>query len=419
MKSEIREYPVGSMFGDEELDAIRRVFQSGDALTRGPDVELFEKEFSEYCNAKHAIAVSSCGAALHIASQVLNLGAEDEVICQATAFWVTIVDLLKRNVKIKCAEIDPRSLNIDPDKIEPLITNKTRAIYLVHHGGNPADLDPIRDIAKKYGLVIVEDCAHAVGAEYKGHKIGSNSDIACFSFSTHKNMSTLGEGGMFVTNNKAYAEMAWGLRTNFPYGKKVKRKTSNLGEYSKPISPDFMHAGDAWDYNWKSVDEIGSTYRMSTPQAAVGRVQLKKLDSLIAKREKIALKYNATIEGIDGLDKVKILPNCKHAWYLYTYFVNHETGINRNIIIKNLKEKYNISIVIRYWPIHLGGIMRMHGHKVRECPVCEHVWFNEQLSLPIAPQMENWEVNKITKAIKKTLETMMKNSKNENRLCMF
>ena len=219
--------------------------ESGDSLTRGPDVELFEKEFASYCNAKHAISVNSCGASLRIASQVLNLNSKDEIIVQDNAFWVTIVNLLERNVKIKCADIDPYSLNIDPDKIEPLITPKTKAIYVMHHGGNPADLAPIREIAERYGIVIVEDAAHAVGTEYKGKKIGSDSDIACFSFSSLKNMITLGEGGMFVTKNKDYAEMAWGLRTNYPYGERVKRKTSNLGDYPKPKSPAFMHAGDA------------------------------------------------------------------------------------------------------------------------------------------------------------------------------
>ena len=265
MKKPIDEYPVGSTFNEEEIDAIRRVLASGDTLTRGSEVELFEKEFATYCNAKNAVSVNSCGAALRIATQVLNLSSKDEIICQANAFWVTIVHLLERGVKIKCADIDPYSLNIDPSKIEPLITSKTKAIYIMHHGGNPADLDPIREITEEHGLVLVEDAAHAIGAEYKDRKIGSDSDIACFSFSTLKNMSTLGEGGMFVTNNERYVEQAWGLRTNYPYGKRVKRKTVSLGDYPKPKSPAFMHAGDAWDYSWLKVDEFGTTSRMSAP----------------------------------------------------------------------------------------------------------------------------------------------------------
>jgi len=405
-KPRIEEYPVGSLFDEEEITAIRRVLTSGDSLTRGPDVELFEKEFASYCNAKHAVSVSSCGVALRFATQVLNLGPKDEVIVQANAFWVTIVHLLERNVKIKCADIDPDSLNINPKKIESLITPKTKAIYVMHHGGNPADLKPIREIAEDYGLVVVEDAAHVVGAEYEGKKIGSDSDIACFSFSTLKNISTLGEGGMFVTKNKEYAEMVWGLRTNYPYGERIRRETSNLGDYPKPKSPAFMHAGDAWDYDWHRVDEFGTTSRMSTLQAAVGRIQLKKLDKYIGMRERIAKRYNGAIESIDGLQKVKILPKCKHAWHLFTFFLNSGTGINRNEFVKYMEDKHNIRLVIRFWPIHLGGIMRMRGHKIGECPVCEHVWFNEQLSLPISPQMQNWEINSITEALNETMETL-------------
>ena len=180
----IKEYPVGTIFGEEELAAIKRVFDSGAVLSRGSEIDIFEKEFAEYCGAKYAVAVSSCGAALHIATKLLELGEGDEVICQANAFWVTIVHLLERGVNIKCADIDAYSLNINPETIEPLISKKTKAIYLVHHGGNPADLDSIYKIATKHGLSVVEDCAHATGAEFKGRKIGQDSEIACFSFST-------------------------------------------------------------------------------------------------------------------------------------------------------------------------------------------------------------------------------------------
>jgi len=269
LKNKIQEKSVGTILGEEELNAIQRVFESGDALTRGRDVELFEQEFAEYCNAKYAIATSSCGAALQIATQVLNLGLEDEVICQANAFWVTISSLLGRNVKIKVADIDPESLNIDPRKIEPLISPKTKAIYVMHHGGNPAELDPIREIAKKYGIVIVEDAAHAIGAVYNDKKIGGESDIACFSFASMKNISTLGEGGMFVTNNRTFYDLAWGLRTNYPIGEKEKKiKALRLGNYPKPKSPAFMHAGDAWGENGKTlirlIVNLGPFHRITT-----------------------------------------------------------------------------------------------------------------------------------------------------------
>lgn len=408
MRKIIEEYPVGSILGEEELDAVRRVVESGEPLTRGKDVELFEQEFAQYCGVKHAVAVSSCTAALRIAAQLLHLGQWDEVIVQANAFWATIVALIERNVDIRCADIDPTTLNIDPETIEPLITPSTKAIYVMHHGGNPADMDAILDIARKYGLATVEDAAHAVGAEYKGRKIGSFADITCFSFSTMKNMITLGEGGMVTTNNAEYAEMAQGIRTSFPYGEKVKRKTTNLGNYPKPKSPIFMHAGDAWDYDWLRVDEVGTSFRLSTPQAAVGRVQLKKLDKFIAIRENIASRYNEAISQMEGLRPVRILPGCKHAWHLFTFFLDSKMGIKRDDFVYRMKEKHKVDIVIRFWPIHMGGIMRMRGHDIGECPVCEHVWFNEQLSLPISPQMQEWEIDSIVEALSETMDELGK-----------
>jgi perosamine synthetase len=203
--------------------------------------------------------------------------------------------------------------------------------------------------------------------------------------------------------------MACGLRTCYPYGVRVERKVKdNLGNYPKPKSPGFMHSGDAWDYDWVRVDEVGTTYRLSTTQAAVGCVQLKKLDKHIAMRDNIAKRYNEAIEKIDGLRPVKILPGCKHAWHIFTYFLNHETGIDRNEYVKHMEEMYNIHIVIRFWPIHLGAIMRMHGHKLGECPVCEHVWFKEQLSLPISPQMKEEDINTIITALYETMKAIAK-----------
>jgi perosamine synthetase len=395
----IEEYPVGSIFGEEEVDAVRRVLESGDYLSRGKDLDLFEEEFAAYCGAKHAVAVSSCGAALHIATQLLGLGEGDEVICQANAFWVTIVHLLERKVGIKCADVDPYSLNIDPEKIESLITKRTKAIYLVHYGGNPADLDAIYEVARKHDLSVVEDCAHAVGTVYKDRKIGANSEIACFSFSTHKNITTLGEGGMIVTNNEAYADKIRGLRTNFPFGTKVEREVQSIGHHHKPESVAFMHAGDAWDYDWREVEEFGSSYRMSTPQAAVGRVQLKKLDKHIALREAIADRYHEVIDASELLQSLSILPGCQNSWYLFPFFVKPETGIDRDRLIACLQDEFNIKIVLRYWPIHLGGVMRMWGHDVGECPVYERIWFKELMSLPISPQMEEVEIAAITEAL--------------------
>lgn len=400
----IDEFPVGTAFDEDEINAIRDVIQSGVSLTRGPQVEEFEKKFAEYIGCKYAIATSSCGAALTIANQLLHLTEDDEVIVQANVFWVTIVNLLERKVKIKVADIDPYTLNIDPNKIEELITSKTKAILLMHHGGNPADLDKIRDIAREHNLIVIEDSAHAAGSEYHGNKIGYDSDIACFSFSTLKNMSTLGEGGMLVTNNEEYYYKADKLRTNWPLGNKIFVKREKLGDYQKPKSIAFMHAGDAWDYDWESIEEFGSTYRLSTPQAAVGIVQLKKLDHHNKIRRNIATWYDNEILKIDGLRLSEVLTNCKNSYHLYTFFVD-PNQINRDELVKCLEQDYDVHTFNRFWPVHLGGIMRFNGHRLGEAPVCERIWFKEQMSLPIYPTIEDdalyYVIDSLEKAVKR------------------
>ena len=408
----IEEYPVGSILGDEELYAIKEVFDQGGTLTRGKDVELFEEEFANYCGASYAVSTNSCGSALHIAFKILNLRENDEIICQANSFWATFVQLLKRKVKIIVADIERDTLNIDPESVKWLITEKTKAILLVHHGGNPAKLDDLREIIANREIIIIEDAAHAVGAKYKDNKIGFNSDIACFSFSSLKNMTTLGEGGMLVTNNKLFYEQANGLRTNYPFGKKIKRKINDkFGNYNKPKSVAFMHSGDAWDYDWVSISEIGNTYRMGSVQAAVGRVQLKKLDYHNKLRKKIATKYNSFLKNIPEIKLLKVREEDDSAWHLYNFFLVDD-DLNRDKIVQYLEEEFNIEIINRFWPIHLGGIMRMRGHNIGECPVCEDVWFNKQLSFPISPQMTNKEIDYILSSFFKTIK-YFRGEKNE------
>jgi perosamine synthetase len=403
----IREHPVGTMFDEREIDAVRRVLQSGDALTRGKDVELFEQEFAKYIGCKYAITTSSCGGALNIMNKLVHLVEGDEVIVQANVFWVTIVNLLERHVTIKVADIDPFTLNIDPNCIEHLITPKTKAILIMHWGGNPADLAPIYTIAQDHDLVVLEDAAHAVGASYLGHKIGEYSDLACFSFSTLKNMSTLGEGGMIVTNNEDYAYKADKLRTNWPLGTRVHVTREAIGEYYQPESIAFMHAGDNWDHDWYNVEEYGSTYRMSTVQAAVGRVQLEKLDIHNNIRENIRQYYDKHLESIDGICALHTIWGCKSSNHLYSFFVDDEK-IDRDRLVKALDEAYDIQIFNRFWPIHLGGIMRMCGHKLGEAPVCERVWFKRQVSLPIYPHMTDGELEYVVSSIAEAVKHVKK-----------
>ena len=392
------EHSVGAILGEEEIEAIRRVISSGQSLAWGPERTAFEEDFRAYCQARHAISVSSCTAALHLCAQVLRLGPGDEVVCTPQSFQSTTLALIARGVRVRFADIDPKTLNIAPDSIEGKINERTKAIYLVHHGGNPADMDPIRKIAAAHDIPVVEDCAHAAGTEYRGQKIGAG-DLCCFSFHSLKNMTTLGEGGMLTTNNDEWAAEAGALRTMGVIGEKVDRGTDRIGPYAKPDSKVFDHAGISWTQDYAGIEELGTHYRLSAVQAAVGRVQLRKLDGFIATRARVAQRYTEAIAEIPGLRPVKVAEGDKSAWHLYTCFVEPDSGVDRDRFAKYLDNERGVQIILRFWPLHLSAEHRAEGHGFGESPICEKVWFEQQINLPICAAMEDWEIDTVIEAL--------------------
>lgn len=414
-KIEIKESPVGTIYDNQEKKIIGRILFSGKPLTRGKEIDIFEKKFSEYCGSKYAVAVSSCGAALRISSQVIELKENDEVICQSNAFWVTINHLIEKKVKIICADIDSDSLNININNLEKLITKKTRAIYIVHFGGNPANLGAIKKIIKNTRIILIEDAAHAIGSSYKKKKIGFNSDIACFSFSTLKNISTLGEGGMFVTNNKEFYEKAKLLRTNFPIGDKTLIKKKNSKNKFLDKKNFYLRVGDSHKYKWNKLTNVGTTYRMTTIQAAVGIVQLKKINRLIKLRENVAKQYNKIIDSVPQLQKIEVLRNCKNSWHLYNFFLREFDKEKRDKFVEILVKNFKIEVIIRYQPINFNGVMQMEGCQNLGCGKCVSLfnvnqsWEGRQISLPISPMISKKEIKYINYAIKSASRIVFKN----------
>ena len=195
---------MGSIYDEAEEQNIMKAMHE-DSLTMGPFVKKFQDKFAAMCGTKYAFATSNCTTAMHVAAQAMGLQPGDEVIVTPNTFIATSLVVLKEGATPVYADIDPRTFNIDPKEIEKKVTNKTKAIFVVHYGGQMCDMDPIMDIAKKHNLIVLEDCAHAPGAEYKGRRAGSFGDFGCFSFHSLKNITTLGEGGMITTNNDEYA----------------------------------------------------------------------------------------------------------------------------------------------------------------------------------------------------------------------
>lgn len=412
------EDPVGSIFDKSEIEIINKTLNSKKILTRGKNIKNFEQAISNYCRAKYAIAVSSCGAALNLTSKILNLKQGDEVICQGNMFWAGINHLLEKKVVIKCADIDS-DLNISINSLSKLISKKTKAIYLMHHGGYPADLFRIRQIAKKYSIPVVEDCAHALGSVYRGKKIGHDSDLACFSFSTLKNITTLGEGGMILTNNKKFYDRAIQLRTNFPIGKFIHDKSLKK-KFNIKFNDlkDITNIGNNWIEKVSKVDEIGSTYRLGEVQSAVGIQQIKKLNFLIKKRKDLAKRYNNFLNQFPKYFEINQKNNkkFKSSYHLYSFLLKKNNFFTRNELANKLRD-HGIDIKIRFMPIHFNSIMRLYGCKLEKCKKCnslknlENIWLNLQMSLPISPHKTKKQVDKMLLVFRKVLKKMEKKNK--------
>jgi len=406
-KFRVDEYGVGSVIDEDDLKAASKALRESESLSWGPLVPQFEKAFAEYCGVKHAVAVTSCTAALEIATRILKLKSGVEVVGTPQTFRATYVPVNAAGVAIRFADIESDTLDIDPNTIMDKITPNTKAIYVMHYGGNPVDMDPVKEVAEKYNLDVVEDAAHALGAAYKGRKVGSIGDLTCFSLQSLKNMTTLGEGGFLTTNRDDYAEMARTLRTYGIIGEKRPRAEKKIGKYPAPDPRISDHADGSWDYDWVRIEGWGIHARMNEVQAAVGLNQLKKLDKMNEMRSKVAEWYGEGLQKMTGIRLWKMRDKSRPSWHLYPCFIDQDkVRIDMFDLIHYLELSKGIRIIQRYFPVHLTDYMRHYGHSYGECPVCERVWFEEQLNLPINPRMPHSEVETVIRSIKNGLEKL-------------
>ena len=397
---------ISNRIGLEEAEAVVRVLQQ-DSLNKGPTAHRFEQAFSAKIGVKHALAMNSCTTALFLSAQILGLKEGDEVITTPQTFWVTTWPMLVRKCKIRFADIDPNSLNIDPATIEPLVNAKTKAIYVVHYGGQAVDMDPVMTIARKHNLRVVEDCAHAPAATYKGRCVGTIGDVGCFSFHSLKNMTT-GEGGMLVTHDSDLYEFAEPLGTIHMYGRMYERTDKRIGPYKEPGYYKDWHAKQS--FNKVYVDgnfEVGSNYRLSELQAALGLAQLDKLDELNDRRREIARQLNDGLKGIRGISLQEEKPYARHIYHLYTFYYHPEiVGASKDDFIRYLEQEEGIQIVIRYFPVHLLAEFRALGYQYGECPVAERMYFEHQIQLPIFGHLTDGQIKHMILAVQRAVEKL-------------
>ncbi len=397
---------ISNRFTFEEAEALMKVLQQ-DSLMKGPTAAQFERAFAQKMGVKHALATTSCTTALFLSAQILGLKAGDEVITTPQTFWVTTWPMLARKCQIRFADIDPNSLNIDPATIEPLVNEKTKAIYVVHHGGQAVDMDPVMAIARKYNLRVVEDCAHAPGATYKGRYVGGIGDVGCFSFHSLKNMTT-GEGGMLVTNDDRLFEYAEPLGTIHMYGEMKPRAVKKIGPYDEPAYYKDWHAKQS--FNMDYVDnsfEVGNNFRMSDISAAIGLVQLGKLDGLNERRREIGHRLNDGLRSIPGISLQEEKPYAGHIYHLYTCFYHPEVvGAPKDDFIRYLEQVEGIEIAIRYFPVHLLSEFRALGYTYGLAPVAEKTYFESQIQLPIYNHLSDWQIEHMIGGIRRAVENL-------------
>ena len=365
----------------EEIKEVLETLRSGWWGT-GPKTKEFEKLFAKYAHAKYALALSSCTAATELALDILNIGPGDEVITTPLTFVSTANVVLHRGAIVRFADVDLKTWNIDPARIEKAVTKKTKAIIPVHLHGKPADMNAITKIAKKHRLSVIEDAAHAAEAWYHGKKIGSISDFTAFSFYATKNVAT-GEGGMLTTNNKKWHETA------------AVRALHGLST-------------DAWKrysaHGFKPYEAVYPGYKinMTDIQASLGLPQLKSINKNLKIRNQIWKQYQKTFSNLNGVQTpAPDEPNTVPARHLYALVLQPEKiKISRNQFVAAL-QKEGIGCGVHFTPVHLHPYYRQtFGCKSGDFPNAERIGLNT-FSLPIYPTMNSQDITDVINSVTK------------------
>lgn len=354
--------PYGTQsISEEDIQAVVDVLRS-DYLTTGPTVSEFEKKVADYVGAKYAVAVANGTAALHIACLAAGITNGDEVITTPITFAASANCALYCGAKPVFADIEADTYNISPEDIEAKITEKTKAIIPVHFTGQPCDMDKILDIAKQHNLTVIQDSAHALGADYKSKMIGSFGDMTIFSFHPVKHITT-GEGGMVVTNNEEL------------YKKLILFRTHGITRDSDML----INNDGGWYYEQL---ELGYNYRMTDIQSALGISQMDRLDEFVRRRRELVERYNKAFANSDKITIPFMKDGCNSSWHLYVIKVN-----NRKEVYDKLKEA-GIGSNVHYIPVYKHPYYQNNGYKDVHCPNAEEL-YEHMLSLPLYPKLTN------------------------------
>ncbi len=349
----------------EEVDeAVLKVLESCQ-FALGEEVTSFENEMARNCNVTHGIAVNSGTSALHLALIAAGIGPVDEVITVPFTFVATVAAIDYTGATPVFVDIEPQTYTMDVGQIEGAITKKTKAIVPVHLYGQAVDMDPIMEIAKRHGLIVIEDACQAYGAEYKGVRVGGIGDLACFSFYPGKNLGAYGEGGITLTNNEEYARIIRMMRS--------------------------------WGEEKRYIHKLkGFNYRMDGIQGAVLRVKLRHIEGWTEARRNHAKKYDALLSETDFITPYES-PHNRHVYHIYALRVPHRDSLREALEAENIQTGIHYSI-----PVHLQPAYLDLGYKPGDFP-CSEAAAKEQLSLPLYPEMATSAPQTVFDAIVKSV----------------
>jgi len=363
-------------FDSEELYEIKEVLDSG-WVSQGPKVKEFENKVADYVGAKYAIAVTNCTSALHLALLSLGISTGDEVLVADYTFPATGHSVLYCGAKPFFVDVNLDTYNIDSDKIEEKITERTKAIIPVHTFGQPAEMDKVMKIAHDYNLKIVEDAACALGAKYKTEYAGTIGNIGCYSFHARKGITT-GEGGMVVTSDKTLAEK---IRYLSVFGMETAHERESADKIAIP-----------------SFSGVGYNYKMSDVSAAVGVAQMKKIEQIIKRKRELAKYYDEKLKDIDGINSPRVHEDVTHVYQSYVTLVDKQ--INRNELINKLRNKGVQNQIGTY-----SSFIQPVYNSNEKCQNSLDV-FNRALTLPMYYTLQEEEIDFVCETLMTTLRDL-------------
>lgn len=370
---------VQTRLQENEIEALLRVAREAPSYAiggdGGPEGKQFERAFIDLMGCADAVSVNSCSSALEIAAILSGLKPSDEVILPAHTFVASAVPFGKTGATLRWADIEPETRVISAATIKPLITKNTKAIVVVHLYGMPAEMDPILALAKEHGVIVIEDCAQAPGARYKGRRVGTMGDFGCFSFHGQKNITTLGEGGMLVVKDPSMGLAARRMRWMgiWPFE----------GKRDKDWVPAGVNLVQPTPGRWPG------NYCMPEALAAVGTELLKRLDSINDERRKQAGRFIAALQRFPELSFQRVLPYCEHAYHLMSArYDGRAYGATRDDLISLLRQKYNLKCIVQYWPLNRSELFSKFGFDNAQVPETDR-FFDNMISFPWSSGMSD------------------------------